>query len=612
VLGALGVVYGDIGTSPLYAIKECFHGAHPVEVTTSNVLGVLSLVIWTLLLIVTVKYLGFVMRADNRGEGGILALMTLVRTRAPGRAEAGAWWVVTLGLFGAALLYGDGIITPAISVLSAAEGISVANAAFEPFVIPFTVVVLVALFVLQSRGTAKVGALFGPVMVVWFVVIGLLGLVEVVQAPYVLQAVFPWHGARFLLSHGWSGFLVLGGVFLVATGSEALYADMGHFGRAPIRKAWFLFVLPGLLANYFGQGALLLTDPTIEQPFYSLAPRWALVPLIALSTVAAVIASQALISGAFSLTRQAVQLGFLPRMHIDHTSATEVGQIYIAPLNWALLVGCLAVVIGFGSSSAMAAAYGIAVATTMVITSVLLFGLAVRQWRWSPWLALPLFAAVMTIEVAFLLANATKIASGGWFPLVLGALIFALLTTWNTGRTLLSARLRELSVDWDVFDRLVAEDEPPRVPRSAVFMAANADRVPPALLRNYVHNRVLHERIVCMTVQTLEVPYADVSERVVCTPEQHGTWRVVVQYGFMEEPNVPRALAECRPHGLVLDLEDTTFFLGRETILPSARPGMTWWREVLFSFLTQNAQRATAFFKIPPALVVEIGSEIEI
>jgi len=612
VLGALGVVYGDIGTSPLYAIRECFHGAHPVAATGGNVLGVLSLVIWTLIVIVSVKYLGFVMRADNKGEGGILALMTLTRPRDASGPGSRGWWIVVLGLIGAALLYGDGVITPAISVLSAAEGLGVANESFTPFVLPFTIVVLVCLFWIQAYGTHRVGTWFGPIMLLWFGTIGVLGLAEIVKVPQVLEAVWPWHGVRFLLEHDWHGFLVLGGVFLAATGSEALYADMGHFGRVPIRWAWFLVVLPGLLLNYFGQGALLLSDPTLESPFYELAPQWALYPLIALATVATVIASQALISGAFSLTRQAVQLGFLPRLHIQHTSATEAGQIYVAPVNWGLLVGCVAVVIGFGSSSAMAAAYGIAVAMTMVITTILLFELAHRQWAWRWYVSLPLFAGFLVVELAFLFANGAKIASGGWFPLLLGAAIFTILTTWNTGRRLLSDRLREQSVEWDVFDRLVAEDKPPRIPRTAVFMAANADRVPPALLRNYVHNRVLHERIVCMTVETLETPYAERSERLTCTPEQHGTWRVVVRYGFMEEPNVLAALGRCAPYGLPLDFEDTTFFLGRETILPSDKPGMMKWREALFAFLTQNAQRATAFFKIPPTHVVEIGSEVEI
>jgi KUP system potassium uptake protein len=612
ILGALGVVYGDIGTSPLYAIKECFFGPHPVEPTPANVTGVLSLVVWTLILIVTVKYLLVVMRADNRGEGGILALTALTQPKGRLIAGTGGWLIVMLGLFGAALLYGDGVITPAISVLSATEGLSEINPSFHYLVIPATIAILVGLFAIQARGTGRVGAVFGPITLAWFVVIGALGLAELVRQPAVLWAVLPSYGVRFLLAHGWHGFLVLGSVFLVATGSEALYADMGHFGRGPIRQAWFAVVMPGLLLNYFGQGALLLADPKTENPFYGLAPRFLLPPLVILATAATIIASQALISGAFSLTRQAIQLGYLPRMHIEHTSATEIGQVYVGPVNWGLLVACVGVVIGFGSSTALAAAYGIAVATTMVITTLLLYVLAINTWKWGAWQAVPLFGTFLVVELAFLVANCTKIVSGGWFPLVMGGIVFTVLTTWNTGRQLLADRMRDLSMEFPVFAKVVSEDAPHRAPRTGVFMTTNADRVPPTLLRNLVHNCVLHERIVLLTVQTLEVPYAEPHERIVCALAAPGIWRVIARYGFMETPDVPRALQRCRPHGLELELEDTTFFLGREIILPNESAGMAWWREALFAYLSQNSQRATMYFKIPPALVIEMGSQIEI
>jgi KUP system potassium uptake protein len=607
-------VYGDIGTSPLYAVKEAFRSEHhPVATTPENVLGILSLLTWTLIVVVTLKYLTIVMRADNKGEGGILALMTLVRPKDGSARRAGAIGpLVALGLFGASLLYGDGVLTPAISVLSAAEGLTVVTDAFTPLVIPFTIVILVGLFAIQSQGTGKVGAWFGPITLVWFVVLGGLGLVHIVQQPSVLRAIAPWYGVRFLFEHGWHGFLALGSVFLVATGSEALYADMGHFGRAPIQRAWFAVVLPGLLLNYFGQGALLLAQPDVAHPFFGLAPRWALVPLVILATAATIIASQALISGAFSLTHQAVQLGFLPRVHIEHTSAHEIGQIYVAPVNWALLVACVGTVLGFGSSGALAAAYGIAVATTMVITTVLLYVLARDTWKWASYARYPLFLLLIAVELAFLTANGTKIAAGGWFPLVVGAVVYVVLTTWSTGRALLAERLRDLSLEFATFERVVEQDRPLRVPRTAVYMTTTLDRVPAALLRNMIHNGVLHRRIVFLTVQTLDVPYADPADRILCSAAQGDTWRVIARYGFMEQPDVPRALERCRPFGLDLDPDDVTYFLGREVVLPSDRPGMARWREVLFSFLVRTAQGATDYFRIPPAFVVEMGSIVEI
>ncbi len=610
ILGALGVVYGDIGTSPLYAMKECFYGPHPVEVNPANVLGLLSLVVWTLILIVTVKYLMVVMRADNRGEGGILALMALTQ---PGGRTAGTGWLLAMfGLVGAALLHGDGVITPAISVLSAAEGLTEVNKSLSTVVVPLTLAILVGLFAIQRGGTARVGAWFGPITLGWFIVIGALGAAQVVQNPHVLWAILPWYGIEFLTSHGWSGFLVLGSVFLCATGSEALYADMGHFGRVPIQRAWFIVVLPSLLLNYFGQGALMLSSSHVTHPFYDLAPRPLLIPLIALATLATIIASQALISGAFSLTRQAIQLGYLPRLEILHTSADEIGQVYVPLVNWLLLAACVAVVIGFEDSTSLAAAYGIAVATTMVITTVLLAVLALRTWRWPWYQALPLFGLLTLIELAFLVANGTKILSGGWLPLAMGAVVFTILTTWSTGRQLLGHRLRDLSLDFATFQRIIDEDKPHRVPRTGVFMTTSADRVPPTLLRNLTHNCVLHERVILMNIQTLEVPYTNAAERVRCVPLADGIWRVVARYGFMERPDVPDALQRCRELGLEIELEDTTFFLGRENILPTDREGMAWWREALFSYLSKNSERATVFFQIPPALVIEMGSQIEI
>jgi KUP system potassium uptake protein len=612
-LGALGVVYGDIGTSPLYALRECFHHATGIAPTRDNVLGILSLIVWSLILVVSVKYLLFVMRADNRGEGGILALLALA-VPSRGATPAGAKRaLVLLGVFGAALLYGDGMITPAITVLSAVEGLNVATPFFEGYVIPISIAILVGLFLVQSRGTAAIGRIFGPVMLVWFLAIAVLGVAEAARRPEVLLAVSPHHAVRFMLQHGYLGFLVLGSVFLVVTGGEALYADMGHFGLRPIRMAWFVVALPALLLNYFGQGALVLRDPSaVENPFYRLAPSWALYPLVALATAAAVIASQALISGAFSLTRQAVQLGFSPRVDVEHTSSREIGQIYIPGINRLLMIACIALVVGFGSSSNLAAAYGIAVTGTMGITTVLFYFVARERFGWTRLKAGAPALFFLVIDLAFFLANATKIEHGGWFPLLVGAAVFTAMTTWKTGRTILAKRLSETTLPIDLFLDDVGRNPPHRVAGTAIFMFGNPTGVPPALLHNLKHNQVLHETVVLLRVDTEEVPIVDPAERITVDALGHGFYRMVMHYGFMEDPDVPRALAEVKHPGLKLPPMRTTYFLGRETLIASKRPGMAMWRERLFAVMSRNARTATSFFGLPPNRVVELGAQIEL
>ncbi|WXH29275.1 Low affinity potassium transport system protein kup [Myxococcus stipitatus] len=613
-LGALGIVYGDIGTSPLYALRECFTGPHGIAPTPENVLGVLSLIFWTLLIIVSVKYLIFVMRADNRGEGGILALMALAMQRQRGQSAPVARPVlITLGIFGAALLYGDGLITPAITVLSAVEGLSVATPVFEPFVVPITLAILTVLFLVQRHGTARIGSLFGPVMCVWFFTLAALGVKELVHNPAVLGALSPVHGVMLLVHNGWHGFLVLGGVFLVVTGCEALYADMGHFGWKPIRWAWFGVVLPSLMLNYLGQGALLLRDASAARnPFYLLAPSWMLYPLVALSAVAGIIASQALISGAFSLTRQAMQLGYSPRMEVVHTSAEEMGQIYLPGINWALLVGVFTLVLTFRSSSALASAYGIAVSTTMVITSIMAYIVARERWGVSRALAIPVAGLFLTVELALFSANAMKLADGGWFPLLLALMIFTLMTTWKRGRAILAAKLRASSIPLKELVGSFGDHPPLRVPGTAIFMTGNAEGTPPALLHNLKHNKVLHEQVVLLTILSEDVPHVPPAERVVVEPLEQGFVRVVATYGFMENPSIPDVLKRCREKGLQFQLMGTSFFLGRETLIPTKRPGMAVWREALFAWMSRNARSATAYFRIPPNRVVELGSQVEL
>ncbi|HZI13980.1 MAG TPA: potassium transporter Kup [Myxococcus sp.] len=612
-LGALGIVYGDIGTSPMYALRECFFGPHSVPPSPENVLGVLSLIFWSLIVVVSVKYLLFVMRADNRGEGGILALMALAMQRPRGQAHKSRPVLMTLGIFGAALLYGDGMITPAITVLSAVEGLSVATPVFEPYVVPVTLVIIVVIFLVQRHGTAGIGAVFGPVMCVWFTVLGVLGFKEVLHNPAVLGALNPWHGALFFVHNGLHGFLVLGAVFLVVTGGEALYADMGHFGWKPIKWAWFCLVLPGLTLNYLGQGALLLRDASAARnPFFLLAPEWALYPLVALSTAAGIIASQTLISGAFSLTRQAMQLGYSPRMEVVHTSAEEMGQIYLPGLNWVLLVGVIALVLGFRSSSAMASAYGVAAVTTMAITTLLAYVVARERWGMSRALALPMAGLFLLVDLSFLGANSVKIVRGGWLPLLLALVIFTLMTTWKRGREILAGKLRASSLSLkDLLDSF--GDHPPvRVPGTAIFMTGNAEGTPPALLHNLKHNKVLHEQVVLLTILSEEVPHVPSEERVEVEPLEQGFVRVVARYGFTENPSIPDVLKRCREKGLQFQLMGTSFFLGRETLIPTKRPGMAVWREALFAWMSRNARSATAYFRIPPNRVVELGSQVEL
>ena len=612
-LGALGVVYGDIGTSPLYALRECFHHSTGITPTPANVLGILSLIVWSLILVVSVKYLVFVMRADNRGEGGILALLALAAPPRGAPPRGGRALLVLMGVFGAALLYGDGMITPAISVLGAIEGLNVATPFFEPYIIPISVTILVGLFVVQSRGTAAIGRFFGPVMVVWFATLSVLGIKEIVHAPRVLAAVLPHHAVGFMLHNGWIGFLVLGSVFLVVTGGEALYADMGHFGKRPIRMAWFTVALPALLLNYFGQGALVLRDPAaVENPFYRLAPGWALYPLVVLASAAAVIASQALITGAFSLTRQAVQLGYSPRVDIEHTSSREIGQIYIPGVNRLLMAACIALVVGFRSSSNLAAAYGIAVTGTMGITTVLFYVVARERFGWTRAQAgVPAFF-FLVIDLAFFLANATKITHGGWFPLLVGTAVFTAMTTWKTGRRILARRLSETTLPIDLFLEDVARTSPHRVRGTAVFMFGNPTGVPPALLHNLKHNQVLHETVVLLRVDTEEVPAVDPADRTTVEALGHGFFRMVMRYGFMEDPDVPGVLAEVKHPGLKLPPMRTTYFLGRETLIASKKPGMAIWREQLFAVMSRNARTATSFFGLPPNRVVELGAQIEL
>lgn len=611
-LAALGVVYGDIGTSPLYAIRECFHGPHAVAPSRLNILGVLSLIFWSLIIVISIKYLVFVLRADNNGEGGILSLTALATPIKPsGRTEQ--VFLIMTGIFGAALLYGDGIITPAISVLGAMEGLTVATPVLSPFVVPITILILVALFLFQHKGTAKVGKIFGPITLIWFTALAVLGVAQILRHPDVLLAVNPVHGLNFFLLNGWHGFLILGSVFLVVTGGEALYADMGHFGTRPIRLVWFSVVLPSLLLNYFGQGALLLDDPdAANNPFYRLAPAWALYPMIVLATSAAIIASQAVISGAFSLTMQAVQLGFSPRLKINHTSTREYGQIYIPAVNWALMIGCIAIVVGFRTSSNLAAAYGVAVTSTMVITTILFYVVARNVWGWNLFIAAALATFFLIIDLAFFGANIIKVADGGWFPLILAVLVFIVMTTWKKGRRILNERIQSEARPLEEFLQGMARKPPIRVPGTAIFMNGNASRTPPALLHNLEHNKVLHERVLFLTVKTRQVPFVSPEERVEVESLGDGFHRLKVYYGFMEDPDIPNVLANASVPGFAYDPVDTTYFLGRETIIASKRPGMAIWREKIFSIISHNATSATAYFCIPPDRVVEMGEQIEI
>jgi KUP system potassium uptake protein len=609
-LAALGVVYGDIGTSPLYTMKEVFAGNHPIPLTTGSVLGILSLIVWSLIVVVSIKYVIFIMRADNRGEGGIMALIALALQDAKGNPKRERA-IVLVGLLGAGMFYGDGIVTPAISVLSALEGLEVATPAFKPLIIPLTLFVLFGLFYFQRRGTASVGALFGPIMVLWFATLAALGLYNLAANPGVLNALNPVYGLEFLFEHRSIAIVAMGAVVLSVTGAEALYADMGHFGRQPIRLAWFGFVLPALVLNYFGQGALILADPeTVQNPFYHMAPEWALYPLVGLSTLATVIASQAVISGAFSVTRQAMQLGFVPRFEVQYTSDKEQGQIYVPGINWGLFAAVVILVLGFKSTNNLAAAYGIAVTGDMVITSILATIVAARVWGWGWSRALALFACFVSVELCFLFANLLKIPDGGWFPLATGALVFTLMTTWKRGRQLLAERLSGEAIDLESFIDALLVSMPARVAGTAVFMNSNADGVPHAMLHNLMHNKVLHERVLVVSAQMFDVPYLPESERVVVRPLKADFYSVIVRYGFKDEPDIPQALALCTEQGLVLDTMETSFFLGRETLIPRLGTDMAFWREKLFIAMFRNAGSATSFFKIPSNRVVELGTQV--
>ena len=610
-LGALGVVYGDIGTSPLYTVQATF--AEPgMAANEATILGVLSLIFWALVLVVSLKYVVFIMRADNRGEGGIMALTALAQRCARGNARV-RWGIMILGLLGASLFYGDGVITPAISVLSAVEGLKVAAPPLEHYVVPVTLAIIILLFMVQWRGTARVGAVFGPIMVVWFATIAALGVVQIVEHPHVLLALNPYYALEFFRDNGMFGFLALGSIVLAVTGTEALYADMGHFSKRPIRLAWFSYVSPALVLNYFGQGALLLTNPeAISNPFYLAVPHALLYPMIVLSTVATIIASQAVITGAFSMTREAIQLGLAPRMEVRHTSRETLGQIYLPWINRALLVLIVGAVIGFRSSANLAAAYGIAVTGTMAITTCLALIVARRLWNWSGVMVAAAGLIFLTIDIGLFSANAVKIEHGGWFPLVLGAFVFVIMTTWRRGRDLVLRELRQSGLALDPFIASVMAHPPLRVPGTAIFLTANANAVPNALLHNLKHNKVLHERNVLMTVETLETPIAEYGERTEITALGHEFYRVILRFGFAEDPNIPSAFDRCEAKGLGFDMMDTTFFISRETVVATDRPGMPLWRDKLFAFLARNASSATAFFRIPGNRLIELGTQVEI
>jgi KUP system potassium uptake protein len=612
-LTALGIVYGDIGTSPLYALQIAFHATHGIPVTPANVLGVLSLMFWSLVLVVTIKYHLIIIRADNKGEGGVLALMALVSGSRVARALAPRRVMIVLGIFGAALIYADGALTPAISVMSAVEGLEVASPALVHWVLPLTLVILLGLFVFQKNGTARIGAVFGPVMLLWFATIAVLGASQIVHQPAVLAAMSPHHAVRFFAEDVGRGFVVLGAVFLVVTGGEALYADLGHFGHKAIQLAWFSSAFPALLLNYFGQGALLMRDPSAAvNPFYHLAPGWALYPLIALATAAAIIASQAIISGAFSLTRQAVQLGYVPRLRIEHTSSREIGQIYVPAVNVALAVATCGLVLYFETSTNIAGAYGVALSTLMVMTTVMFYVMSREVWGWSIPRAVGSVALFLVMDLMFFAANLLKIRHGGWVPLAMAFGIYVVMTTWKRGREILSKRMMEKTVPLKLLLADLAAEPPIRVPGTAVFMYGSTDGTPPALLHNLAHNKVLHEKIVFLTIVTEDVPHVTGAQRVTVKRIGKGFHSVTARYGFMEDPDIDDVLGACTGQQLAIPIEGTTFFMGRETVIASERPGMALWRASLFSFMSRNALRATAFFKIPPNQVFEVGAQIEL
>ena len=610
-VGALGVVFGDIGTSPLYTIHTTF-GDQGLAVTEGNIFGVLSLVFWLLAIVVSLKYVVFIMRADNKGEGGIMALMTLAQRGARDNIRL-RHAIVILGLLGAALFYGDGVITPAISVLSAVEGLKVAAPGLSHWIVPITIGILIILFAVQSRGTAQVGAVFGPIMLIWFATISVLGVAAIVKHPHILWALDPVYGFEFFRENRGHGFLALGGVVLAITGGEALYADMGHFGRKPIRAAWFGVVSFALVLNYFGQGALLLGEPAaIDNPFYRLVPSWLLLPMILLACVATIIASQAVITGAFSMTREAIQLGYSPRMKIKHTSAETQGQIYLPAVNRVLFVLVILAVLGFRTSDNLGAAYGIAVTGTMLITTCLALVVQRRLWGWSRTTVVIVALVFITIDVSLFSANAIKVEEGGWFPLVLGGCVFVIMSTWRKGRELVVRELKQSGLALEPFIESVTSHPPLRVPGTAIFLTANINAVPNAMLHNLKHNKVLHERNILMTVETLDTPLAEYGERTEITALGHEFYRVVIRFGFSEDPNIPIALGRCEAKGLGFEMMDTTFFISRETVIPTDRRGMPMWRDKLFAFLNRNGVPATAFFHIPGNRMIELGTRVEI
>ena len=612
MVGAVGVCYGDIGTSPLYTLKEVFIGGYGVQANHDGVLGVLSLIFWSLIWVVSIKYVIFVLRADNEGEGGVMALSALARRAATGHRRLQAM-VVAAGLIGAALFYGDSMITPAISVLSAIEGLEIAFDGLEHWVVPLSLVVLVGLFLIQKHGTARIGILFGPVMVAWFLALTALGIYGVAQQPEVLKAMNPAWAVNFFISHPGIGVAILGATVLALTGAEALYADMGHFGRKPIARAWFALVLPALVLNYFGQGATILVNPeAARNPFYLTAPGWALLPMVALSTAATVIASQAVISGAFSLTRQAIQLGYVPRMFIQHTSSQEQGQIYIAAVNWALMVGVVLLVLGFESSAALASAYGVAVTGTMLMTTLLMGVVIWLLWKWPMWMAIPFFLMMLLVDSLFFAANLPKVIQGGAFPVIAGIALFILMTTWKRGRQLLVERLDEGSLPLPLFIASIRSQPPHRVQGTAVFLTARSDAVPHALLHNLLHNQVLHEQVVLLTVVNEDSPRVAPERRFEVDAYGEGFFRVLLHFGFIEDPDIPQALKLCHLNDLDFSPMRTTYFLSRETVIPSKLIGMALWREALFAFLLKNANGNLRYFNLPLNRVIELGTQVEI
>jgi KUP system potassium uptake protein len=609
-IGALGVVYGDIGTNPLFAMREAFEARHHVELFEANVIGLLSVMFWSLVVVISTKYLGLVMRANNDGEGGILALSALATGKDP-EARGRRWLFVLVGLFGAALLYGDGVITPAISVLAAVEGTTVATDGLDAFVIPAAIVILIGLFLVQRKGTAAIGRIFGPVMIVWFTTLAVLGATRIAQEPGVFRAVWPGHAVGFFADNGTTGFLVLGAVILVVVGGEALYADMGHFGRGPITRGWYLLVLPSLLLIYFGQGALLIRDPSaIENPFYRMAPDWALWPLVVLATMATVIASQALISGAYSLTQQAVQLGYSPRMRITHTSEHHIGQIYIGSINWLLMLACIGLVLGFRESANLAAAYGVAVTTTMVLTTILFYVVARDHFRWSAAWVIPVCAALFTVDVAFFSATLFKIPDGGWFPLVAGVAVFILLSTWRTGRLLVHRRLLRRGLPIETFLTEVAHIH--RVPGEGAYLFATPYLTPPGLIANLRHNDSLHEVVLLVAVNTEKRPRVPGARRADVHDLGHGFHQVVLHYGFLQQPDVPRDLTNHVASEVAFNPDSLSYFIGRESLRVTKRPGMTRWREHLFAFMSRNSGSAAAYFGLPTEQTLELGLGVEL